>query len=338
MRTLLQALLLLALLLLPALTGCSSRPQPEVVVYCALDQVYSEPVLRDFERTTGLKVQARYDLEATKASGLVNLLLAEQGQPRCDVFWNNEMLQTEVLRQAGALERYQSPGSRDIPPAWKDPEGYWTGFAGRLRVILYNKDLVKDQPPASLGDLVDPRWQGKAALSNPLFGTCLTHWAALQQALGADRVDTLLAGLRANGIQILDGNSVVKDRVAQGQLAWGYVDSDDANLALLQGAPVEMVIPDQEDLGTLLIPNTVALLKGAPHPAEARRLVDYLLSNEVEERLARCDSLQIPLHPKARPAAGTPRLDTIRTMRVDVRKAAADFRPLLDDLRAKLDL
>ncbi len=83
------------------LTGCAHPQTPSVVVYCALDQIYSEPILRDFERQSGIQVLAKYDLEATKTSGLVNLLLLEQAHPRCDVFWNNEMLQTAVLARAG---------------------------------------------------------------------------------------------------------------------------------------------------------------------------------------------------------------------------------------------
>lgn len=324
------------LLLLLALAACSSQPVPTVVVYCALDQVYAEPILRDFERTSGIRVLPRYDVEATKTSGLVNLLLAEQYRPRCDVFWNNEMLQTEVLRQEGVLEPYRSPGARDIPERWKDPEGYWTGFAARIRVILYNRKLVKGEPPAGLEDLLDPRWKGQAAMARPLFGTTLTHFVCLQQVLGPTQVDRLLQGMLANQVQIVDGNSVVKDLVSQGKVAWGYTDSDDAHLAILEGAPVTMVIPDQEGPGTLLIPNTVAVIRRAPHPAEARRLVDHLLSREVEEKLARSDSLQIPLHPGARPAPGTPRLDEFRTMDVQLRKAAAGFRPVLDILRLRM--
>lgn len=305
----------LALLLL-LLAACAPRAEKSVVVYCSLDQVYSEPVLQDFERSTGIRVLARYDLEATKTSGLVNLLLAERAAPRCDVLWNNEMLQTEVLRQEGLLEPYISPGAATIPPAWKDPDGAWTGFAARKRVILYNTDRVTKDPPQDLDDLLDPRWKGQAGLARPLFGTTLTHFVCLAQTRD---LPPFLDGLQANEVQILDGNSVVKDRVARGDLAWGWTDTDDAHLAILAGSPVKVVVPED----TLLIPNTVALIAGGPHPQEARQLVDYLLSDQVEQRLARSESQQIPLH-GARPEPGP-----------DLRKAAIDFPEVLDLLRAR---
>lgn len=316
MRRLLLALLLVAL-------GCSAKVVPTVVVYCPVDQVYSEPVLQDYQRRTGVQVLARYDVEATKTSGLINLLLAERDRPKCDVLWNNEMLQTEMLRQEGLLEPYRSANAEGIPAEWKDPEGAWTGFAARLRVIVYHRDKVGGKPPRGLDDLADPRWKGQAAFSRPLFGTALTHMACLHQSLGAEAYGRLLDGMQANEVQILDGNSVVKDRVAAGDLAWGWTDSDDANVAKLAGAPVEIVVPE----GTLVIPNTVAVIRGGPHPEEARRLVDYLLSAEVEQRMADCDSKQIPMHGGGQLPAGA--------VRVDLRKAAAGFRPVLDDLRAR---
>jgi len=326
---------LLFALVLVALTACSCQRGPEVVVYCALDQVYSEPVLRDFEKQTGIRVQARYDLEATKTSGLVNLLLAERERPRCDVFWNNEMIQTLVLKEAGILDPYLSPSAGTIPAEYKDPQGFWTGFAARIRVILTHRPSVGRDRPTSLKDLGDPRWRGRAAMARPLFGTTLTHMVCLSGSQGPQALAALLQTVQENQVQILDGNSVVKDQVARGEVAWGYTDSDDANVAVLSGAPVEMIVPDQDGPGTLVIPNTVAMLKGCPHPEEARRLLDYLLSVEVEERLARSDSLQIPLHPEAKATPATPRLEQVRVMKVDPAQASARFGSVLGILRER---
>lgn len=315
------------------LTGCARPQTPSVVVYCALDQIYSEPVLRDFERQSGIRVLAKYDLEATKTSGLVNLLLLEQANPRCDVFWNNEMLQTAVLARAGALEPYRSPSAQAIPSRWRDPQNRWTGFAARLRVLIVRRGL--SDPPRSIRELGDPRWKGQAGMARPLFGTTLTHWVALHQALGASEATRLLDQARANEVAILDGNSVVKDRVAAGELAWGLTDSDDANAAILDGAAVEMVLPDQDDLGTLVIPNTVALIHGAPHPDEGRKLIDFLLSPAVEEKLARGRSLQIPLHEGAQGGPHTPDLTRVRAMAVDQAAMAEQFQTVVGLLRER---
>lgn len=276
----------------------------EVVVYCALDRLYAEPILEAFSAKTGLTVKPKWDAEATKTTGLVEALRAERARPRCDVFWNNEVGQTIGLAREGLLEPYESPAAAGLPADARDPAGRWTGFAARARVLLVNTDLVPEaDTPTSYRDLLLPRWRGRAGVAGPLFGTTATHVAALFAALGPDEAKAWLRGLRSNEVMVCAGNATVKDKVASGELAIGLTDSDDANLALLAGKPVRVVFPDQAegDLGTLLIPNAVAVVRGAPHPTEARALVDHLLSAEVEAALAGSRSAQVPLR------AGTPR-------------------------------
>ena len=114
-----------------------SSPTP-LVVYCAHDAVFSEQILRDFERRTGIPVEIRFDTEATKSLGLVNLIVQEAAHPRCDVFWNNQVLSTLELQQRGLLEPYRGPGFDRIPARFKDADGHWAGFAARLRVFIVN--------------------------------------------------------------------------------------------------------------------------------------------------------------------------------------------------------
>lgn len=312
-------------LLLLALLACAPT-RPVVVVYCSLDQIYAEPILQRFERETGIQVRAKYDLEATKTTGLVNELLAEQAHPRCDLFWNNEMLQTLELQRRGLLQPYLSPSAQGIAPEFRDAEGHWTGMAARLRVILYNRDRVRDHPPTGLSDLADPRWKGRIGMARPLFGTTLTHWVALDQVLGPEDSQQLLERAMANGLVIVEGNAAVRDRVAAGDLDWGLTDSDDANGALMEGAPVTVVLPDQEGTGTLLIPNTVALIQGGPHPEQARRLMDFLLSAEVERELANGRSRQLPLHA---PVEG------VKVMKLDPTRLLQRYPEVLDRLRKR---
>src|SRR5215471_15820986 len=81
-----------------ALFGCSNR-QSVVTVYVSEDQVFSEPILKDFERDTGVKVNAVFDTEEAKSTGVMNRLLAEKGNPQADVYWANEPVRADVLRQ-----------------------------------------------------------------------------------------------------------------------------------------------------------------------------------------------------------------------------------------------
>lgn len=304
--------------------ACAPAQRDEVVVYTAHDEFYARPVLDAFEKETGIRVRAQYDTESSKTTGLVNRILSERNRPRADVFWNNEVAQTLRLKEADALEAYVSPNAAAIPPAFRDGEGYWTGFAARARVLIYNTELM-DEPPASIHDLADPKWRGQTAIALPLYGTTATHAAALFAHWGDDEAKEYFQSLVENDVAILPGNATVRDRVADGEYAFGLTDTDDANGAVLDGRPVAWVFPDADDLGTLLIPNTVSLVRGGPHPDNGQRLIDYLLSAEVERRLAESRSLQIPLNPAVARPEGVPAPDAIRTMRVSFEEIAASF-------------
>jgi iron(III) transport system substrate-binding protein len=291
--------LLLAFTLLGA---CQSKETPsEVVVYTSVDQVFSEPILNRFQEETGIRVLAVYDVEATKTTGLVNRLIAEKDHPQADVFWSGEFAQTILLQEEGVLTPYPSPQGADIPDQYRDPEGYWYGFAGRARVFLVNTDLLTpEEYPDSIYDLLDPpRSADQVGIAYPLFGTTSTHAAALYAQLGPEAAKEYFEGISVSGVRIVDGNSVVRDLVVEGQLAFGLTDTDDSCSALAKGAPVKIIFPDQQtgEMGTLIIPNTVAQIAGSPHPDEAQAFIDFLLSKEIEEAMIESGWSHISLRP-----------------------------------------
>ena len=134
-----------------------------VVVYVSHDQVFSEPILADFERETGIKVRAIYDTEETKSTGAMNRLIAEKNNPQADVYWANEPIRAEVLRQQGIAAPYNSPNAEGIPGSFRDPDGYWTGFAARARVLIVNKNTIAE--PDSVLAYTDPQWRGKTVIA-----------------------------------------------------------------------------------------------------------------------------------------------------------------------------
>lgn len=303
--------------------GCGREAKREVVIYTSLDQIFSEPVLKAYEEKTGVKVKAVYDIEAAKTTGLVNRLIAEKNNPQCDVFWNSEIGRTLILKEKGILAPYFSASAKDIPLRFRDAEFYWTGFAARARVLIYNTNLVReDEIPQSIFDLTKPRWRGRFALANPLFGTTSIHCAALFEVLGKRRAEKFFEQLKHNRVNIVPGNSTSRDLVQDGELMIGFTDTDDVNIALMAGKPVRMIYPDKKGIGTLLIPNTVALIAGAPHQKEGKKLIDYLLSREVEEKLAFCPSAQMPLRKGVKTPEGLPAFDEIKAMEVDYKRLA----------------
>jgi iron(III) transport system substrate-binding protein len=323
-------------LLLPAglalaafsLAGCGATEQPQgsertVTIYVSTDRVFSEPVLRAYEQRTGVRVNAVYDTEETKSTGLANRLIAESARPQADVFWSNEPVRTLVLKSRGILAPYRSPSAEGIPAALVDAEGYWTGFSARIRVIAYNTTLVKGgEAPRSVFDLADLKWRGQVAIADPRFGSTSFHVAALYAMAGDDKMDDFFRRLKANGVRVVDGNSVVRDLVARGDVKVGLTDTDDVNVAIEDGQPIAMVLPDADGLGVPVMPNMVSFIANAPYPDEGRRLIDYLLSADVERQLAQSEAVQIPLHAGIQGPKNIPAIETFKPMTLDYTKAA----------------
>ncbi len=302
--------------------------QERVIIYTSLDRVFSQPILEEYEKQTGVKVKPVFDSEATKTTGLVNRLIAEKNNPRADLFWNSETGRTIVLKHKGVLAPYHSPSAADIPDTFKDKQGYWSGFGARCRILIYNTDILKEQDlPKSIFELTELRWKGKVSLAYPLFGTTATHAAALYVNLGEAKTKEYFEALKANDVMIADGNASSRDRVADGTVAIGFTDTDDAYVAIKQGRPVDIIWPDKGGIGTLLIPNTVALIKGGPNPDAGKKFIDFLLSKEVEEMLAHSDAGQIPLRADVKRPPHVPTLDNIKAMEVDYEEVAEQMEP-----------
>jgi len=318
------ALFLSALLALTC-SGCWSSTTAEVVVYTAQDDEFAEPIFAEFTKATGVAVRPKYDTESTKTVGLAEAIRAERARPRCDVFWNNELINTLRLEREGLLDVYRPAIAQSYPPQYRSPDGTWYGFAARARVLVVNRErLAGKERPRSILDLANPRWRGRAGMAKPLFGTTASHVACLFAFWGDDKAREFFRRLKENRVEILSGNKQVALAVAAGRLDFGVTDTDDAHVEITKGAALEIVYPDQGpgEMGTLFIPNTVAVIRGGPHPEAARRLVADLLSPRVEDALARCPSAQIPLGAGATavPPVATPQ--TVRPMAVDFRAAA----------------
>ena len=292
--------ILLPLVLVPlAACGADAVTGPRPHVFVALDEQFSRPLLDRLAAELGFEIDQTHDTEAAKTVGLVSRIKDERDNPRCSIFWNNELAHTVQLAQAGLLAPYESPSAKDVPAVWKDPQHRWTAFAARARVLIVNTELLPDpeQWPSSYQDLADPKWRGRSAVAKPLTGTTLTHFTALRRALGDDAFGAWLDALEQNDVQFLQSNGATMRAVRDGQLAFAFTDTDDYHVAKQKGFPVACVFPDQGEgrIGTMLIPNSAALIEGGPAPERARQLLDAILSKETEALLAAADSAQIPL-------------------------------------------
>ena len=320
-----------ALALIP---GCQRHAaRPEVIVYVSVDQVHAEPVLREFERRSGIVVRAVYDVEASKTTGLANRIAAERSRPQADVFWNGEFVQTVRLKNEGLLAASNPPMASALPELMRDPDGKWFANGARFRAILINTGkLGAADRPQRLEDFSSPRWPGAdLAIALPLFGTSSAQAAALYATMGPDKARGLYQQMSRRGVRVADGNSVVRDLVAQGRASAGWTDSDDSCEAVANGAPVEMVFPDQEGDGTLMIPGTVAKVAGAPDSREAEALINFLIEPATEKMLIDSGFFQISVRPGG-PVHPCLRGRSVKTLKIGLPAIAAQ----LD--RSRLDL
>ena len=253
-------------------SGCPMR-SPHVVVYTSQDQVYSEQILAEFTRETGIQVRAVYDSEAVKTVGLANRLLAERENPQCDVWWSNEELRTRQLAGEGVFDAA-------VP---------WKPFGFRSRKLVVNTNLISlADAPRSLKELTGEPWRGRVAMAYPMFGTTSVHMLALRQLWGVDDWRKWCEQIQANEAMVVDGNSVVVRLVGAGEAAIGLTDFDDIAAGRKNGLPIAAVEIEE----TLFVPNTVALVKGARNKVRAQRLMDYLSSPKTVDRLVEVNALE----------------------------------------------
>lgn len=289
-----------AITLLTSITSCGENKDNSVVIYTSVDQVFSEKILSDFEKESGIIVKAVYDVEASKTVGLEKRLLAEKNTPQADVFWNSEHIRTLRLVKKDLFTPYTPTNSASIPNQYKDTnKQLWTGFGIRARVLVVNKDQIKDQSyPTKLTDLLDPKWKGKACIAKPLFGTTSTHFTALYTRDGKEKMQAFIDQLKANDIAILTGNSHVRDAVVSGEYVFGLTDTDDATVSIQKGAPIDMVFMNQESEGSFAVFQTVALIKNGPNVDNGKKLINYIISKQVENTLMDMGAVQLSVRSK----------------------------------------
>jgi iron(III) transport system substrate-binding protein len=300
-----------------SLAACAKRQEAGVIAYTSVDQVFAEPAYRACEKAGALTVRGVFDTEETKSTGVLNRLIAESSRPQADLFWSGDPVRPYMLIKRGLVEPYVPTAAATLPPSARGSGGLWTGVAARARVLLVNKDKVPaDALPKSINDLANPRWQAQTTIANPLFGTTTMHAAAIFATFGEELGKKFFEDLKKNKVRIASSNGEVKRLVAAGEVAFGLTDTDDAYEAIKNGAPVTMVYPDQDNLGTLVMPTTVVLMKGGPNPAAAKKLIDCLVGNEVEVAMTKAGA-HMPLRAGVPAPAGVKSVSEIKAIAVD---------------------
>lgn len=299
-RRVASSLIASALCMSAFVAGCKERDN-EVIVYCSVDEIFAKDIFKSFEKKTGITVRPVFDSEAGKTTGLINRLRAEQDRPRADVLFSSELFNTMQLADAGFFESYDSPAAADLPPAYRDRGRRWNAIGLRGRVLAFDPRRASRQPlPERWEQLAEPQFAARLAFANPMFGTTRGHVAAMFALWGSERATAFLTQLKERGALVVDGNSAAVRAVIDGRSDYCMTDTDDVLVAQADGAVLDFSLLDMGDGGTLWIPSTVAIIKGARHQRQAQQLADCLASADVERMLAQSESRNVPVRPSLR--------------------------------------
>ena len=302
----------------------AGRLEAELVLYSARKEELMQPVVDLFQKKTGVNVTVK----SGGAGELPLVIEQERASPRADVFFTTDAAGAEQLRQKALLEPYRAPNAEQIPAEFKAPDGAWTGVIGRSRNIMTNTALVRaEEAPKSVFDLTAARWKDRVAAASIAEGGVRLWLGALVVLKGEEFTTRYVNDLKANGLQVLKNHTEVANAVARGEYPLGLVNHYYYVPKKKEGAPVDLIYPDQgpNDIGTLVTPLVVALVKGVRHPAAARAFVDFVLSPEGQAPLTTQEQ-EFPLTPGvplgAAAAPGVRPIDQIKRPALDVVRLA----------------
>jgi ABC-type Fe3+ transport system, periplasmic component len=194
----------------------------------------------------------------------------------------NNAPENEFAHREKLLQEVRSPYQADLIPQAVPAHHEWAGITLDVWIAAYNTTKVKKEDlPKSYADLQDPKWKGKLGVEADDYG----WFGALMSELGEAQGTKIFNNITAtNGISVRKGHSLLGTLVASGDvpLALTIYDWNPPQLKDKGGAPIEgFFIPP-----VIAQPSTIAMLKGAPHPAAALLFYDFMLS-EGQQMLAK---------------------------------------------------
>jgi len=269
----------------------------ELVVYSARKEELIRPAIQAAEKALGLKVT----LFTAGAGELARRIELEKASPRGDVFIGTTAGFAELMRDRGLLDGFTSPLLKEIPAEFRSPDNTWVPISARVRVLVYNTNLLKPQEvPGSIFDLTDPKWKGKVVVASMGERTTVGWLAAILAVKGEDFTRRYVADLKANGLKVLKNNTEVRKAVANGEYPVG-VTNHYYYLLQLQAdpqSPLGIRYPDQApaDMGTPVFSITAALIKGTRNAEAGRSFLEFLLKPEGNRHLVEGE-FEIPLIP-----------------------------------------
>jgi len=332
-----------ALLLAAATLGCGREApglppeevvnvpaQGTVVVFVEAPRRIAGPVLKTFEEQTGVKVSATYREDL--GPRFFPTLKAQTESGGVDLFWAESPLAAYDAVDADLAVPFRPAGARPVPGQYRDRGFSWIGFAVNPRVIIYNSNRLKPgEAPARTSDLIRPPFAGKGAMARIAGGAPAFHAAALFALWGPEKAREFFEAVRAGGgTRIVESDREVRQLVAAGGADWGLIGLDQAICAKREAEPVNILFPDRLGFGAIIPPQVAMLLRGAPHPAQAKGLFGYLFTTESGWALGQNDCALITLLPDVPHPSWVPNLASLNVAKVSPAEAWKAYRDHAD--------
>jgi iron(III) transport system substrate-binding protein len=301
----------------------------DLVIYSGRSEALIQPVIDAFKvKYPDVNVL----LKAGSNSEMANALIEEKANPQADVFITTELFTVQSLVGEGVFQSYLPAGADQLPAEFLGTDNAWTGLTRRVRVIMYNKDLVSEEElPTSIFDLTDSKWQGQIAAAGSTNGGMQAQIAAMRQLLGDEATEEWLTGLIANEVTFFGGHTDVRKAVGAGEFKIGLVNHYYYHLQVAEGSNVGVIFPDQGEgqVGLFSNATAAAVVNEAQHVDAAQAFLDFLVSVDGQKLFAE-QNYEYPLLPGVALKDGVQPLDTLRLADVDVVKAALDFDATFD--------
>lgn len=307
--------------------GACSSDSTTLTVYSGRTADLLGPLFKRFEEQTGIDVKVRYG-DSAEVAGAV---LEEGDNPRADVLIVQDAGNIGQVARAGRLETFEPAVSDKVPAAYRSPSGQWVGLSGRARVVVYNTDQVREADlPAGIEGYTDPRWKGRLAWA-PTNGSFQAFVTAFRVMKGEAAAEAWLRGIEANDPKVFPNNVAIVEAVGRGEVDTGFVNHYYLYRLRAEGTAGKAANKHYGagDPGGLVNVSAAGILKGARHEADARRLVEFLLSDESQHYFAE-ETYELPLLAGVRPNPDLPEIASLAAPSVDLAK--------LDDAKGTIDL
>jgi len=275
----------------------------EVVLYSSNPSELQDMIRVDFEKETGIKVSA----VKMGTGSAMKRIQAEKDNPLCDVFWSGDVAVLDGAKDY--FMSYKSAEAAVLPASYVEKDYRWTSSNAHVMIIMYNKSLVSEsEKPQAWKDIFAPQWKGKVVMANPAkSGSAYAQTYGLYKLYGWEGLNKLIANAK-----ILDSSSLIYKGVAAGEYPVG-ITMEYAAYRYIAGGSKDVGIIYPSD-GAFVAPEGAAIIKNCPHPEEAKKFFDYLISKSTEEKIF-ANFYRRPARPDTAEFPGLPKISDITVMK-----------------------